>query len=183
MFSPDKRRCLCMSKSPNSSLARRGWLLAVALLCVFALVGCQTGGAGNSPTQGSQSTAQAADANSVLAGFPLFPQMKELADPVPFEWKNLSTAYAVPDSYWAYYLVPAPFLEVAAFYRAEAISSPFVNSEIYWKETAGGVLSAYFQKDADTVYSRIWFIPHPGNDQESYLIIMRNNDIGGCSIF
>jgi len=33
------------------------------------------------------------------------------------------------------------------------------------------------------VYSRIWFIPHPDNDQQSYLITMRNNDISGCGIF
>jgi len=173
-----------MSKIHYISLLKHGALLALVLTCVFAFSGCQTDEATeDNPPLSGQGTIQAGGLDSVMVGFPLFPTMTELKSPVEFEWKNLSTAYAVPDSYWAYYLVSAPFLEVAAFYRTEAINPPFINNEIYWKETDKGVLSAYFQKGADTVYSRIWFIPHPTNDQQSYLIIMRNNDIGGCSIF
>jgi len=177
-----------MSKNPGvayvATLVVRACLLALVLTCLLALAACQTNQTtqNNTPSNGGPAV-EAANDTSVLAGFPLFTGMSELPDRVEFEWKNLDTAYKIPDSYWAYYLVPAPFLEVAAFYRTWAIEPPFDNTEIYWKETPGGVLSAYFQKEADTVYSRIWFMPHPSNSQESYLIIMRNNDIGGCSIF
>ena len=147
-------------------------LLILTLVCAGAFVAC-------SPA----ATSSGGQSDDPLTGFPEYPGMSQLADRVEFEWKNLDSAYTVPDSYWAYYSVPADFLEVAAYYQVESLRMPVSNKELYWKETAGGVLSAYYQEGADTVYSRIWFIPHPVNSQESYLIIMRNNDIGGCSIF
>lgn len=159
-------------------------MLVVILMCVSALTGCTTTDKPPyTPPLGGNGTIQAADENSVLAGFPLYPGATRLSNPVDFDWKNIKTAYAVPNSYWEYYLIPAAYLDAAGFYRFESLRPPFANSEIYWKETDKGILGAYYQKDAKEVYSRIWFIPHPNNTQESYLIIMRNNDIGGCSIF
>jgi len=146
--------------------------LILVFTCTYALVGCKKEGA-----------SQGGNTEDVLVGFPMYPGMTELTDRVEFEWKNLDSAYTVPDSYWAYYSVPAGFTEAAAFYRVECLKPPHANKELYWKETAKGVLSAYYQEGAKYVYSRIWFIPHPQNDSESYLIVMRNNDIGGCSIF
>jgi len=146
--------------------------LILAFTCTYALAGCK-----------KESASQSGNDQDVLVGFPLYPGMTKLTDRVEFKWKNLDSAYTVPDSYWAYYSVPANFMEVAAFYRIECLKPPHSNKELYWKETAKGVLSAYYQEGAKYVYSRIWFIPHPLNDSQSYLIVMRNNDIGGCSIF
>ena len=146
--------------------------LILAFTCTCALTGCK-----------NENTSQSGNNEDILLGFPIYPGMTELPDRVEFEWKNLDSAYTVPDSYWAYYSVPADFTEAAAFYRVECLKSPHANKELYWKETTKGVLSAYYQEGARYVYSRIWFIPHPQNNNESYLIVMRNNDIGGCSIF
>ena len=147
--------------------------------------GCSGGGASTgAPLPGGRETpVQPAGDTGALAGFPLYPGTEQLPEPVKFEWKNLNTAYAVPYSQWAYYAVHAPYPEVAAFYKSKSIAPPFANISLYWKETEKGVLGAWFQEASADKYARIWFIPNPDDGGKSYLIIMRNNDIGSCSIF
>jgi len=152
---------------------------------MIANTGCPTGGARpDSPsTVGQEKLDQYADAGIALAGFPVYSGTEQLPERVEFEWKNLNTAYAVPYSQWAYYVVHAPYRDVAAFYKSKSIAPPFANISLYWKETDRGVLGAWFQEASADKYARIWFIPNPDDDGKSYLIIMRNNDIGSCSIF
>jgi len=153
--------------------------------CALAYTGCLAGNTSSSHISPNmeENPSIEADDNDALVGFPIYPGARKLPDPVKFEWKNLNSAYAVPDSQWAYYDMPAPYSEVAAFYRFESSNPPFRSLEFYWKETDNGILSAFFQEHAENKYSRIWFIPNPGNIDGSHLIIMRNNDVGGCTIF
>ena len=155
------------------------------LACMIVNTGCSGGGvSSDAPLPDSRETpVQPADTAGALAGFPFYPGTEQLSEPVEFEWKNLGTAYAVPYSEWAYYNVHASHTDVAAFYKSKSIAPPFANISLYWKETEKGVLGAWFQESSANKYARIWFIPNPDDDAKSYLIIMRNNDIGSCSIF
>jgi hypothetical protein len=101
--------------------------------------------------------------------------------PLEFVWPGVDAAVEIPDTIWGYYHVPAPYTEVAAFYRENAVMLPFNQQELYWGETDTGIMGVYYQAEANYVYSRIWFMSQPDDDQQSFLIIMRNNDLTGCN--
>ena len=166
------------------------WLFIILLTGMITDMGCSAGSASpDSLLHGGRETlvqsvpVQYVDDTNALSGFPVYPGMEQLSEPVEFEWKNLNAAYKIPYSQWAYYTVRVSYPEVAAFYKSKSAAPPFTNISLYWKETGKGALGAWFQEASLDKYIRIWFIPDPDNDRNSYLIVMRNNDISSCSIF